>query len=62
MGDAGPIEADLPSVREEVPVLIIGGGPAGLLEAFILTQLGGENCLDPKYVFNVLGKMSLIEA
>ena len=27
----------------EVPILIIGGGPTGLLLAFILSRLGGES-------------------
>lgn len=31
-------EAEL---RDEVPVLIVGGGPSGLLQAYLLAQLGG---------------------
>lgn len=27
-----------------VPVLIVGGGPTGLLQAYMLSQLGGECC------------------
>ena len=30
------------SVPVNVPVLIIGGGPAGLLQAYLLSQLGGQ--------------------
>ena len=26
----------------DVPVLIIGGGPAGLLQAYLLSKLGGK--------------------
>ena len=28
--------------RVDVPVVIIGGGPAGLLQAHLLSQLGGK--------------------
>lgn len=27
----------------DVPVLIVGGGPAGLFQAHLLSQLGGHN-------------------
>lgn len=30
---------------EEVPILIIGGGPSGLLLAYMLAQLGSRYCL-----------------
>lgn len=36
-----PLGDPLPPVREEVPVLIIGAGPTGLLGAVLLTKLGG---------------------
>lgn len=29
------------SIPMDVPVLIVGGGPAGLLQAHLLSQLGG---------------------
>jgi hypothetical protein len=28
----------------DVPVVIIGGGPAGLFQAHLLSQLGGKSC------------------
>lgn len=33
---------DYLEVRDEVPVLIIGGGPSGLLSAYLLTRLGSK--------------------
>lgn len=36
----GPIPDDAKEVRE-VPVLIVGGGPSGLLLAYLLSKLGG---------------------
>ena len=29
-------------VREHFPVLIVGGGPSGLLQAYLLARLGGS--------------------
>lgn len=33
-----------------VPVLIVGGGPTGLLQAHMLSQLGGECCFPRRQV------------
>ncbi|KAH7146880.1 3-propionate hydroxylase [Dactylonectria estremocensis] len=39
----------LPPVREEVPVLIIGAGPTGLLGAVLLTKLGVKTLIIERY-------------
>ena len=31
------------SLAVDVPVVIIGGGPAGLFQAYLLSQLGGNS-------------------
>ena len=40
--DLGSSASDDP-IPIDVPVLIIGGGPAGLLQAHLLSQLGGTS-------------------
>lgn len=32
------------AVADDVPVLIVGGGPTGLLAAFLLSKFGGTSC------------------
>lgn len=39
--DANELHERSGSNRVTIPVLIIGGGPAGLLQAYLLSQLGG---------------------
>lgn len=39
VGDSNQPQHDSPSV--DIPVLIIGGGPTGLFQAHLLSQLGG---------------------
>ncbi|GAM88182.1 hypothetical protein ANO11243_062130 [Dothideomycetidae sp. 11243] len=36
-------------VSVDIPVLIVGGGPTGLLQAYLLSKLGGRSILIEKY-------------
>ncbi|KIV91823.1 hypothetical protein PV10_06320 [Exophiala mesophila] len=49
MGDAGSTATQTPEVRDVVPVLVIGAGPAGLLMSHILNRQGVKSLIVEKY-------------
>jgi hypothetical protein len=46
-GNYGQNYFDVPLA--EIPVLIVGGGSSGLLQAYMLSQLGGSDLLFPLF-------------
>lgn len=49
LDSAATINGDASQLRDDVPVLIIGGGPSGLLQAYLLSQLGIRSLIIERY-------------